>query len=105
MPEALKKSVEREITPRLLWLLKDMQVNKEKYHKEMRELILKPYKDSGELDFWMNNVEALNEKLKNQPVGVPPPPSDIPVFINPQPVPPVNQLQQIPQRISPLPTQ
>lgn len=38
-------------------------------------MILKPYKDSGELDFWMNNVEALNEKLKNQPVGVPAPPS------------------------------
>jgi hypothetical protein len=66
-------------------------------------MILKPYKDSGELDFWMTNVEALNEKLKNQPVGVPAPPSEIPVVINP---PPVQHMPQFsgPQRISPSPT-
>lgn len=65
-------------------------------------MLLKPFKDSGELDYWMGNQALLNEKLKNQPVGVQPPPSNVPV----QPVvPPQTQVYPpVVNRMSPSPS-
>jgi len=71
----------------------------------MTELLLKQYKDSGELEYWMSNQELLNEKLKNQPVGVAPPPSNLPVVSMPppQPIQPYQSMSVNP-RMSPSPT-
>lgn len=53
----------------------------------------------------MSNQELLNEKLKNQPVGVQPPPSNIPVILNTPPViQPPNPYSMRDNRMSPSPS-
>jgi hypothetical protein len=42
-----------------------MKVNPSMYPKERTEQMLKPYKDSGELDFLMKNKEILEAELRN----------------------------------------
>jgi hypothetical protein len=42
-----------------------MKVNPSMYTRERTEQMLKPYKDSGELDFLMKNKEILEAELRN----------------------------------------
>jgi hypothetical protein len=53
------ESAPRKIDPNLINLLREMQINKSAYPKERAELLLKPYKDSGELDYLKNNPTIL----------------------------------------------
>ena len=46
-------------------MLKDFKMNPTSYTKEKTEQLLKPYKDSGELDYLMKNKEVLEAMLKN----------------------------------------
>lgn len=60
-----RKSEPRQIDPQLIYLLKDFKLNPQLYTKEKTEQLLKPYRDSGELDFLMRNKEVLEAMLKN----------------------------------------
>lgn len=42
-----------------------MQNNKSAYPKERAEMLLKPYKDSGELDYIKNNPSILTELMRS----------------------------------------
>jgi hypothetical protein len=47
------------VDPYLINMLKDFKINPQMYTKEKTEQLLKPYKDSGELDYLMKNKEVL----------------------------------------------
>lgn len=60
------------VDPHLIFLIKDFKLNPNQYPKEKYELLLKPYKDNGELDYLMKNKNVLDELLKPftpQPMG------------------------------------
>jgi hypothetical protein len=74
------RSESRQIDPQLIYLLRDFKLNPQVYSKEKTEQLLKPYRDSGELDFLMRNKEVLETMLKNagnapqnKPQGLPGP--------------------------------
>jgi hypothetical protein len=49
----------RTVDPQLIFILKDAKLNPNNYSKERVEALLKPYKDSGELEYLMKNKEVL----------------------------------------------
>lgn len=59
------RSEPRQIDPQLIYLLRDFKLNPQLYSKEKTEQLLKPYRDSGELDFLMRNKEVLEAMLKS----------------------------------------
>ncbi len=63
----ISKNEPRKIDPNLIYLLKDFKLNQTTYSREKKEMLLKPYRDSGELDYLMKNREVLEALLKNTP--------------------------------------
>lgn len=63
------ESAPRRIDPGLITLLKEMQINKSAYPKERAEILLKPYKDSGELDYLKKNPSILTELMRGPSVS------------------------------------
>lgn len=68
------RSESRQIDPQLIYLLRDFKLNPQLYPKEKMEVMLKPYRDSGELDYLTKNKEVLEAMLKSaagqgKPVG------------------------------------
>lgn len=59
------RSEPRQVDPHLIYLLKDFKTNPQLYPKEKKDELLKPYRDSGELDYLMNNKEVLEAMWKN----------------------------------------
>ncbi len=59
------RSEPRQIDPQLIYLLKEFKLNPQMYPKERTEQLLKPYRDSGELEYLMNNKEVLEAKWKS----------------------------------------
>jgi len=64
-PAERSRSETRQIDPQLIYLLRDFKLNPQLYTKEKTEQLLKPYRDSGELDYLMRNKEVLETMLKN----------------------------------------
>jgi hypothetical protein len=67
------QSEPRTINPNLIYLLKDIKLNPSMYNKERTEQLLKPYKESGELEYLTKNKEVLEMMLKNSPGPAPTP--------------------------------
>lgn len=59
------RSEPRQIDPQLIYLLRDFKLNPQVYTKEKMEVMLKPYRDSGELDYLTKNKEVLEAMLKS----------------------------------------
>lgn len=45
------RSEPRQIDPQLIYLIREFKLNPQAYTKEKTEQLLKPYRDSGELDY------------------------------------------------------
>ena len=58
-PVERSRSESRQIDPKLIYLLKDFKINPQLYTKERTEQLLKPFKDSGEMEYLMKNREVL----------------------------------------------
>ena len=64
-PTARARSEPRQVNPQLIYLLKDFKTNPQLYPKDKKDELLKPYRESGELEYLMNNKEVLEAMWKN----------------------------------------
>ena len=61
----------KNISPQLILLLSDIKKNPSAYSKEQTEQALKPYRESGELEYLTKNKDVLEMMLRNMAVQVP----------------------------------
>lgn len=60
-------SQQRQVDPQLIFLLKDFKANPHLYTPERTQQLLKPYRESGELDYLMKNKEVLTALVNSAP--------------------------------------
>lgn len=63
----------RNINPQLILLLKDLKLNPTIYSKDKTEQLLKPYRESGELEYLTKNKDVLEMMLRTTAATQPAP--------------------------------